>query len=118
MSDEWTPGYLPANGTDGDVHRSTTCHCCTIDHDGGWHDGRDDGESCPIMMTAMLAHGDEPGPDEWQSRWVERDDGRKIQETRCMAWVGPCSCLPSSAEPGIMAYIERVEQWPRPTEDE
>jgi hypothetical protein len=85
----WVPGYLPSNGTEGDLFNigPAGCHSCSVDHDEGWHegDGRDNAESCPIMMAALLG---EAAPTEWEAQ----RDGLAIKATRCTAWRGPCAC--------------------------
>ena len=111
------PGYRPANGTEGDLHRSTTCDYCTIDHDGGWHEPDNAGESCPIIMDAMFGDHSYPnpqGPPQWESRWVEREwsDGStgNVIESRCTEWVGPCSCATDERKVTLAAYHARFEE--------
>jgi hypothetical protein len=81
-------GIRPANGTDGMYQRAQTCDRCTVDHDGGWHDGRDDGESCPIIYDALIgehSYPNEEGPPEWGTDF---DTGQWV----CTKFVGPCPC--------------------------
>lgn len=90
--EEWEPGYRPSNGTEGDIFNSQWCHNCTVDHDGGWHDpDRQDGDSCPILMNALVGENSYPnemGPPEWQ----HRGGYGRGSETRCTEFQGPCSC--------------------------
>lgn len=72
----WEPGYLPSNGTEGEIFRRYTCAVCVHDHE--WH-RHDDGlrdepdETCPVMMAALIAYPN-PGPEEWQEHY---DTGEK-----------------------------------------
>lgn len=82
-------GCRPSNGTEGDIQRSQTCAICTVDHDGGWHDDRDDGDSCPILMSALFGEhsygSGSYGPPEWGN---DLDTGEWV----CTAFKGPCAC--------------------------
>ena len=79
----WVPGFRPSNGTMGDIFQlgPMGCFSCSVDHDQGWHDGQDGGESCPILMRSIIG---EPTPE-----WEEHNETR---ETRCTGWRGPCAC--------------------------
>lgn len=90
----WEPNYRPSNGTEGDMFRTGPMGClsCTVDHNEGWHTGNEDtGQSCPILMHALLEHD---GPDQWEQRRVPDDKMRLGYrwETRCTGWRGPCAC--------------------------
>lgn len=90
MTGEWVPGYLPSNGTDGEIFRAgpTGCASCLRDHP-GWHEEPhfEGATTCPIALYALTAYPD-AGPRQWESRTLE--NGR--WETRCTAWLGPCPC--------------------------
>jgi hypothetical protein len=89
---DWTPGYRPANGTEGDIFSSQWCRRCTVDHDQGWHDpARQDGDSCPILMDALVGDHSYPSP-EGPPQWEERGAFGAGHETRCTAFQGPCQC--------------------------
>lgn len=88
MSDEMIWNYRPSNGTEGDMMRQQLCDRCTADHAGGWHDNPDDGvDSCEIILSAIAGPHSypNPGPPQWGHNY-------ETGESRCTAFVGPCSC--------------------------
>ena len=101
----WKPNYRPSNGTGGDYFDTGPmgCRSCTIDHDLGWHEpAPDGGDSCPILMTALISDGG-PGPDEWEHTEYT-DHGF---DTRCTAWKGPCACTEGTTyQPPTGVYLE------------
>lgn len=78
-------GRRPANGTEGDSMRARCCDRCTRDHE--WHTTQT-GDSCPIIMDALVGDHSYPNPDgppEWS---IDLDTFR----WSCSAFVGPCPC--------------------------
>lgn len=95
-------GYRPSNGTAGDFFRAQTCDRCVRDHD--WHGDPDyGGESCPIIMDALIgehAYPNEDGPPQWHHDY---DTGRSW----CDEFAGPCDC---DWEGGAMRVSQEVSR--------
>jgi len=74
-------GYLPSNGTEGEMFMAQTCYRCQHDH--GYHNGRDDGPACEILGAALI-HLNGEGPYEW-------GHDHYTGESWCSAFL-PCDC--------------------------
>lgn len=94
-------GVRPSNGTEGDIQRADTCDRCVIDHAYGWHDGREDGPSCPIIIDALVGEHSYPSED-GPPQWGQTPDGEFV----CANFIGPCACESQSP----LAVIARTER--------
>jgi hypothetical protein len=78
--------YRASNGTGHELFRYQTCDRCVKDHK--WHLPDADGDSCPIIMDALIgehAYPNELGPPQWHH---DTDTGRSW----CDEFEGPCDC--------------------------
>ena len=94
-------GFIPANGTEGDMFRSQNCYRCIVDHD--WHTPPDfEGDtSCPLLLAALMATGSE-GPKEWS---VTPEHGYV-----CSARQDFCDCWTDYiANGGLDVYAEETD---------
>lgn len=94
----WTPGYLPSNGTMGDMFRAEWCDRCVRDHSShiGGECSTPSRWACSIFTGSLICYPG-PGPDEWESR--DPGAGRGL-DVRCTAFQAcwPCK-VPGSVAP-------------------
>lgn len=100
-----SPGFLPSNGTHGDIFRHNWCDACTRDHENHGPHGVT-GPGCQILCAGMTAYPG-PGPKEWERR-IHGD----IHDPATWEFEERCTSFEECTGCAAIDEADRLKVWP------